>query len=73
MARGNLATEVFSGGLSMPAVLIGNAAHAIPEILSPADIDRAMFDAIGLCSMIVERYDDDELFSQITEDYGRLL
>ena len=53
----------------MPAVLIGNAAHAIPEILSAADINWAMMDAFDLCHMIVERYDEDRLFSQITKDY----
>lgn len=69
MRRSDLATEVFSDGLSMPAVLIGNAAHAIPEILSLADISWAIMDAMDLCHMIVERYDDDKLFSQITKDY----
>ena len=69
MRRSDLASDVFSDGLSMPAVLIGNAAHAIPEILSPADISWAMMDAMDLCHMIVERYDDDRLFSLITKDY----
>ena len=69
MRRCQVATDVFSDGLSMPAVLIGNAAHAIPEIFSPADINWAMMDAMDLCNMIVERYDDDRLFSQISKDY----
>ena len=69
MRRSDLATDVVSDGMSMPAVLIGNAAHAIPEILSAADINWAMMDAFDLCHMIVERYDDDRLFSQITKDY----
>ncbi len=69
MGRSDLATDVFSGGLSMPAVLVGNAAHAIPDILSPADISWVMIDAMDLCYMIVERYNDDRLFSQISNDF----
>ena len=69
MTRSQVATDVFSDGLSMPAVLIGNAAHAIPELISPADINWAMMDAMDLCYMIVERYDDDKLFFQISKDY----
>lgn len=69
MMRSQVATDVFSGGLSMAAVLIGNAAHTIPELFSPADINWAIMDAIDLCYMIVERYDDDTLFSQISKDY----
>ena len=67
-----LQTDIMRKGLSMPAVLIGNAAHAIPETFSPGDISNAMADAVSLCSMIVERYDDDKLFSTISEDYYRL-
>ena len=69
MGRSELATDVFSGGLSMPAVLVGNAAHAIPDILFPAHIGWVMMDAMDLCYMIVERYNDDRLFSQISKDF----
>lgn len=68
MERGDLATDVFSGGLSMPAVLIGNAAHAIPELLSLDDINAAIWDGIDLCKVIVRNYNDDRLFSQISDD-----
>lgn len=53
----------------MPAVLIGDAGHAVPDMLSPGAINWAMIDAIDLCSMIVQRYDDDELFSRIAMDF----
>ena len=53
--------EVHGSGSTMPAVLIGDAAHAVPEDFSPGDIVRASWDAIDLCSMIVLRYDDDKL------------
>lgn len=69
MGRADLATNVFRDGLSMPAVLVGSAAHSIPEFLSPADISWVMIDAMDLCYMIVERYNDDKLFSQISEDF----
>ena len=64
-----LTTEINRDNLTMPAVLIGDAAHAIPEMFSPADINRALWDAIELCCMIVERYDDDDTFSTIPEDF----
>lgn len=69
MGEGDLAMEVISNGLSMPAVLVGNAAHSIPEFLSPADISWVIMDAMDLCYMIVERYYDDRLFSQILKDF----
>ena len=53
----------------MSAVLIGNAAHAIPEIYAPDDINSAIVDAFDLCHMIVDRYNDDKLFSQIPKVY----
>lgn len=53
----------------MSAVLIGNAAHIIPEILSSDDINWAMSDALELCRMIVDRYDYDKLFSRIANDF----
>ena len=65
-----LPPEVMRQGISIPAVLIGNAAHAIPETFSPDDISNAMVDAINLCSMIVERFDDDDKsFSSIPADF----
>lgn len=70
--RSPLTTDVTRGVLSMPAVLIGNAAHTIPETFSPGDISKAMADAVSLCSMIRERYDDDESFSSISADFYRL-
>lgn len=69
MCRGDLATEVFSNGLSMPAVLIGDAAHAIPQVMSAYTINQTIWDAFQLCSMIVDRYDNDMLFSRITKDF----
>jgi len=60
MRRSGLATDVFRGGASMPAVLIGDAGHAVPDFLSSGGINWAMMDAIDLCSMMVQRYDDDE-------------
>ena len=48
MGGGNLATDVFSNGLSMPAVLVGNAAHSVPEFLFPADISWVIMDAMDL-------------------------
>lgn len=68
----DLSTEIFRQSLSMPAVLIGNAAHSVPEILSPGAINWAMIDAIDLCSMIVQRYDDDQRFSKISRDFSNL-
>lgn len=53
----------------MPAVLIGDAGHAVPDFLSPSGINLAMMDAIDLSSMIVQRYDDDEQFSRIAKDF----
>lgn len=53
----------------MPAVLIGDAAHALPDSLAPGGINWALMDAIDLCAMIVQRYDDDEQFSRIAEDF----
>ena len=64
-----MTTKVVSGGLSLPAVLIGDAAHAIPIALSRGDINDAVYDALDLCRMIVERYDDDELFARVPDDY----
>ena len=64
-----MATDVFSNGLSMPAVLVGNATHSVPEFLFPADISWVIMDAMDLCYMIVERYYDDRLFSQISKDF----
>lgn len=64
-----LTTEVFRDELAMPAVLIGDAAHAVPEFYSATDINQALWDAIDLCSMIVKRYDDDQLFSTIAQDF----
>ena len=70
--RNMLPTEVERDGLSMPAVLIGNAAHAIPETLSAGDISCAMMDAVDLCRMIVERYDTDVFFNRISKDFYKL-
>jgi len=67
--RSGLATDVFRGGASMPAALIGDAGHAVPDFLSSGGINWAMMDAIDLCSMIVQRYDDDEQFSRIAKDF----
>lgn len=53
----------------MPAVLIGDAGHAVPDFLYPGGINLAMMDAIDLCSMIVQRYYDDEQFSRIAKDF----
>ena len=67
-----LTNYVGRGGLTMPAVLIGNAAHAVPEDFPDDHINRALWDAIDLCTMIVERYDDDRLFSTIGQDFYAL-
>lgn len=69
LRRSDLETQVFRNGLSMPAVSIGNAAHAIPELFSPGDINHAMMDAFDLSSMFIDRYEDDELFARIPGDY----
>lgn len=69
MGRNDLATDVFSDSLSMPAILVGNAARFISDILSSADISWVMVDVMDLCYMIVERYNDDRLFSYISNDY----
>ena len=69
MGRNDLATDVFSNGSSMTAILVGNAAHFISDILSSADIIWVVVDVMDLCYMIVERYNDDRLFSQISNDY----
>ena len=69
MAKRELKTAVTSHGLNLPAVLIGDAAHAIPETLSSRDINSTIRDAVILCSMIVDRYEDDVLFSLIPKDY----
>ena len=69
MGRNDLATDVFSNGSSMPAILVGNAAHFISDILSSADISWVVVDVLDLCYMIVERYNDERLFSQISNDY----
>lgn len=67
--RDDLTTDSINGKASIPTVLIGDAGHAVPEYLSPGAINWAMMDAIDLCSMIVQRYDDDELFSRIAKDF----
>ena len=69
MGRHDLATDILSDRLSMPAVHIGHAAHSISEFISPADISWMMMDAMDLCYMIVERYNNDRLFSQVSKDY----
>ena len=65
MGRSDLATGVSSNGVSMHAVLIVKAAHAI----SPTDVNRAMWDAVNICSIIVNRYDDNGLLSQVTKAF----
>ncbi|KAL8640382.1 MAG: hypothetical protein Q9226_008756, partial [Calogaya cf. arnoldii] len=67
--RRDYPTEVFRGETSMPAVLIGDAAHARPGIFAPDDMSWAMLDAFDLCHLIVERYKDDKLFLSIPYDY----
>ena len=62
-------TEVIAGELRLPTVLIGGAAHAIPTTFSRGDINDAIYDALDLCRMIVERYHNDELFARLPEDY----
>lgn len=69
---GDLTTDHFKGAVSMPTVLIGDAAHAIPRNYSVGSINWAMMDAVDLCSMIVQRYDDDESFSRISRDFYNL-
>lgn len=69
MRRSDCDITVSRCGVTVPAVLVGNAAHAVPEIYSPADINWALTDSVELCRMIVERYDDDKLFSQISKDF----
>ena len=66
----DLATEVIRDGLSLSAVMIGDAAHCVPEIFSQESINRAIWDAIDLCSKIVQSYDDDEeMFARIPLDF----
>lgn len=67
--RSEFPTNVPGDNPNVPLVLLGDAAHAIPSEISSADINTAMMDAHDLCCMIVERYDNDSLFSRIPEDY----
>lgn len=64
--------EIVRGNLSLPAIMIGDAAHGIPESCSPDSINDTIWDATVLGRMIIERYDDDSAFATLPTDfYGR--
>ena len=69
MGMQQLAPEVVRNGMSMPAVLIGNAAHALPDICSAGSINAVISDAMKLCDMIVDRYENNQAFARIPEDH----
>ena len=69
VSRSTRSEEIVRGNVSLPAVMIGDAAHAIPELLSPDAINATILDAKALSRMIIERYDDDSAFATIPRDF----
>jgi len=68
----DLVTRVSVGSASVPAVLIGDAAHSLPEIHSHDDINHVVYDAINLARMIRDRQYDDSQFQRIPEEFYKL-
>ena len=61
--------EVVRGNLSLPAVMIGDAAHGVPESCSPGTLNETISDALILGRRIIERYHDDSAFASIPKDF----
>ena len=63
--------KIVRGNLSLPVVMIGDAAHGLPESFSPNAISSTITDAIELSRMIINRYADDSVFATIPREFYR--
>lgn len=56
---------------SAPAVIIGDAAHKVPQFIDPDSIAHACLDGVFLGENIVAAAEDDELFRLVPEHFYR--
>ena len=61
--------EIVRDNISLPAVMIGDAAHGLPDSFSSDSINGTVADAFTLSRMILQRYDNDSAFTSISADF----